>query len=229
MIILHDTICLIYEGEKMYKKLVKRVLDFVLALVLFILSFPVVFIAGILILCIDKMKPIFKQRRVGKNQKIFKIYKLQTMKKDKDGVNKVTKFGKFLRATSIDELPQLVNILKGEMSFIGPRPWIESYTKYFTKRQKRRHEVLPGVSGWAQVNGRNDITIKDKINSDLYYVDNVSFLLDLKIVFKTIAIVFKKTGASISEIGISEEIEELKKNKQIVDPELELEEQVANL
>ena len=103
----------------MYKKLVKRVLDFVLALVLFILSFPVVFIAGVLILCIDKMKPIFKQRRVGKNQKIFKIYKLQTMKKDKDGVNKVTKLGKFLRATSIDELPQLVNILKGEMALLG--------------------------------------------------------------------------------------------------------------
>ena len=106
---------------------------------------------------------------------------------------------------------------------------LEGYTKYFTKRQKRRHEVLPGISGWAQVNGRNDVTIKDKINSDLYYVDNISFLLDLKIVFKTIAIVFKKTGASISEKGISEEIEELKKNKKIVDPEIDPDEKVMNL
>ena len=213
----------------MYKKFVKRILDFILAFVLFVLTFPIVFVAGILILCVDRMKPVFKQKRVGKDQKIFEIYKLQTMKRDKDGVNQLTKLGKFLRATSIDELPQLVNILKGEMSFIGPRPWIESYTKYFTKRQKRRHEVLPGISGWAQVNGRNDVTIKDKINSDLYYVDNISFLLDLKIVFKTIGIVFKKTGASISEKGISEEIEELKKNKKIVDPEIDPDEKVMNL
>lgn len=214
----------------MYKKIVKRVLDFLFAFIGLIVSFPFQLIACLLILIIDKMNPFFKQARVGKNEKIFYIYKMQTMKKDKTGENKVTKLGKILRATSIDELPQFLNILKGNMSFIGPRPWIPEYTNYFNAEQKRRYEVLPGISGWAQVNGRNDITIQDKISSDIYYVDNISFLLDLKILFKTIAIVFKKTGASISEKGISEEIEELKKNNKInLSEEFESEDRVVNI
>lgn len=214
----------------MYKKIIKRILDFILAFVGLVVSFPFQLIACLLILIIDRMNPFFKQARVGKNQKVFYIYKMQTMKKDNMGENKVTKFGKFLRATSIDELPQFLNILKGDMSFIGPRPWIQEYTKHFNSYQMRRHEVLPGISGWAQVNGRNDITIQDKIKSDIYYVDNISFLLDLKIIFKTIAIVFKKTGASISEKGISEEIEELKKNNKIkFEEEFETEDSVVNI
>lgn len=214
----------------MYKNVIKRVLDFLLALIGLVLSFPFQFIACLLILIIDRMNPLFKQARVGKKEKVFYIYKMQTMKKDNNGVNQVTKLGKVLRATSIDELPQLLNILKGDMSFIGPRPWIKEYTKHFNKEQKRRHDVLPGISGLAQVNGRNDITIQDKIKSDLYYVDNVSFMLDLKIVFKTIAIVFKKTGASISEKGIEEEIEELKKNNEVVIAEdLDPEDRVVNI
>lgn len=213
----------------MYKKFFKRFFDFIVSLIMAIIALPFEIIACILILIIDRMCPIFLQPRVGRNEKIFSIYKLQTMKKDKNGINQVTKLGKFLRATSIDELPQLINILKGEMSFIGPRPWVELYTKYFTKEQKRRHEVLPGISGWAQVNGRNEITIQDKINADLWYIDNVSFLTDLKIVFKTIAIVFKKTGASISEKGWQEEINELKKNnKTNINPEVDPEERVMN-
>lgn len=214
----------------MYKKFFKRFFDFVVSLVMAIIALPIEIIACALILIIDRMNPIFKQPRVGKNQKVFYIYKLQTMKKDKDGINQVTKLGKILRATSIDELPQLINILKGEMSFIGPRPWVEVFTKYFTEEQKRRHEVLPGISGWAQVNGRNEITIQDKINADLWYIDNVSFMTDLKIVFKTIAIVFKKTGASISEKGWQEEVKELKKNNKCeLDTEIETQDRVMNL
>lgn len=210
----------------MYKRFLKRMFDFILALMGTIVVFPFELIASLLILIIDRMNPIFKQARVGKGEKVFYIYKLQTMKKDKQGVNQVTKLGKFLRATSIDELPQLLNILKGEMSFIGPRPWIEAYTKYFNKEQKRRHDVLPGISGWAQVNGRNDVTIQDKINLDLWYVDNVSLKTDIKIVFKTIGIVFKKTGASISENGIQDELKELKKN---YDENIDHEESIVNI
>lgn len=210
----------------MYKRFLKRMFDFILALMGTIVVFPFELIASLLILIIDRMNPIFKQARVGKGEKVFYIYKLQTMKKDKQGVNQVTKLGKFLRATSIDELPQLLNILKGEMSFIGPRPWIEAYTKYFNKEQKRRHDVLPGISGWAQVNGRNDLTIQDKINLDLWYVDNVSLKTDIKIVFKTIGIVFKKTGASISENGIQDELKELKKN---YDENIDHEESIVNI
>ena len=210
----------------MYKRFFKRMFDFILALMGIIVVLPFELIASLLILIIDRMNPIFKQARVGKGEKVFYIYKLQTMKKDKQGVNQVTKLGKFLRATSIDELPQLLNILKGEMSFIGPRPWIEAYTKYFNKEQKRRHDVLPGISGWAQVNGRNDVTIQDKINLDLWYVDNVSLKTDIKIVFKTIGIVFKKTGASISENGIQDELKELKKN---YDENIDHEESIVNI
>ena len=210
----------------MYKRFFKRMFDFILALMGIIVVLPFELIASLLILIIDRMNPIFKQARVGKGEKVFYIYKLQTMKKDKQGVNQVTKLGKFLRATSIDELPQLLNILKGEMSFIGPRPWIEAYTKYFNKEQKRRHDVLPGISGWAQVNGRNDLTIQDKINLDLWYVDNVSLKTDIKIVFKTIGIVFKKTGASISENGIQDELKELKKN---YDENIDHEESIVNI
>ena len=133
------------------------------------------------------------------------------MAKDKNGENKVTKVGKFLRATSIDELPQFVNIIKGDMSFIGPRPWIEEYSKFFSNEDKRRWNVLPGISGYAQVNGRNGMGIKEKINADICYVDNISFITDLKIFFKTVKIVIKRTGASISETGIQEELKELEK------------------
>lgn len=195
----------------MYKNYVKKFLDVVLAILLLTVTSPILLISILVLLFENKGKVIFKQRRVGKNQKVFYIYKLRTMAVDKeDGINKVTKVGHFLRSTSIDELPQLINIIKGEMSFIGPRPWIEDYHKYFTKKDKRRLEVLPGISGWAQVCGRNDLSIKDKIRLDVWYVDNISFLVDLKIVFKTIGIVFKKTGVSISEKGIQDEIEELK-------------------
>lgn len=195
----------------MYEKVIKRFLDVIMAFVLFIISLPILFVSAIAIKLDSKGKIIFKQKRVGKDGQVFYIYKLRTMSKDKNGVNKVTKVGKFLRITSIDELPQFINIIKGDMSFIGPRPWIESYSKYFTNEDKRRWEVLPGISGYAQVNGRNGMTIKEKIAADIWYVDNISFLTDLKILFKTVNIVIKKDGASISEKGIRDELKELEK------------------
>lgn len=193
----------------MYEKVIKRFLDVIMAFVLFIISLPILFVSAIAIKLDSNGKIIFKQKRVGKDGQVFYIYKLRTMSKDKNGVNKVTKVGKFLRITSIDELPQFINIIKGDMSFIGPRPWIESYSKYFTDEDKRRWEVLPGISGYAQVNGRNGMTIKEKIAADIWYVDNISFLTDLKILFKTVNIVIKKDGASISEKGIRDELKEL--------------------
>ena len=195
----------------MYEKVIKRFLDIIMAFVLFIISLPILFVSAIAIKLDSKGKIIFKQKRVGKDGQVFYIYKLRTMSKDKNGVNKVTKVGKFLRITSIDELPQFINIIKGDMSFIGPRPWIESYSKYFTDEDKRRWEVLPGISGYAQVNGRNGMTIKEKIAADIWYVDNISFLTDLKILFKTVNIVIKKDGASISEKCIRDELKELEK------------------
>ena len=122
----------------------------------------------------------------------------------------VTKVGKFIRKTSIDELPQLFNILRGQMSFIGPRPWIPEYYEWFTDEQKRRSDVLPGISGLAQVKGRNGINIFKKIEYDIYYVDHISLWLDIKLVFETIYQVFKETDAEISEQGIKEELRELK-------------------
>lgn len=194
----------------MYKRYFKRCLDLVLALVLLVISFPVIFVSGIAIKCCDNGKILFKQCRVGLNGKGFYIYKLRTMARDKNGVNRVTKIGKFLRATSIDELPQLLNIIKGDMSFIGPRPWIEEYSRYFNSNDKKRWKVLPGVSGWAQVNGRNGMSITKKIQYDVWYVENVSFKLDVVIFLKTIHEVFKRTGASITEGGIQDELNELK-------------------
>lgn len=195
----------------MYEKVIKRFLDVIMAFVLFIISLPILFVSAIAIKLDSKGKIIFKQKRVGKDGQVFYIYKLRTMSKDKNGVNKVTKVGKFLRITSIDELPQFINIIKGDMSFIGTRPWIESYSKYFTDEDKRRWKVLPGISGYAQVNGRNGMTIKEKIAADIWYVDNISFLTDLKILFKTVNIVIKKDGASISEKGIRDELKKLEK------------------
>lgn len=198
----------------MYRKFGKRMIDIIGAFVMLVLSSPILLVAAICIKIHDGGNVVFKQKRIGKNENPFYIYKLRTMAKNEEGINTVTKLGGFLRATSIDELPQLLNILKGEMSFIGPRPWIEEYTKYFTKQDRRRSEVLPGLSGWAQVQGRNGITVKQKLNADTWYVDHVSMRTDINIFCKTILLVFQKTGASITEKGIQDELKELKENYQ---------------
>ena len=206
---------------------VKRILDIVISSILLIIfAIPMIIIA-IAIKLEDGGPVIYKSKRMGKDLKLFNIYKFRSMKTEREELHSklthdemVTKVGKFIRKTSLDELPQLLNILKGEMSFIGPRPWIPDYYEWFTKEQKRRVEVLPGISGLAQVRGRNGITIFEKINYDLQYVDNISFKQDIKLVIETIKTVFSKANAEITEDGIKEEIRELRVQKDNIEQQI---------
>ena len=196
-------------------KYIKRIFDFIIALMmLIVLSLPMLIIA-IAIKLEDKGPALFMQERTGKNGKPFKLYKFRSMKvnnnvRDFKKENQMTKVGKFIRKTSLDEIPQMINILKGDMSFIGPRPWIPEYYENMNKNQRKRVDVLPGLTGLAQANGRNGISIFDKINYDLEYVKNYSFIQDIKIMFQTIITVFKKENVDISKLGIKEEIDALK-------------------
>ena len=206
----------------MYKHFFKRVFDFVLALILLIIVAIPMIIVAICIKVEDGGPVIYKSKRVGKKCKVFNTYKFRSMKVNREELKSnmtheqmVTKVGKFIRKTSIDELPQLFNILRGQMSFIGPRPWIPEYYEWFTDEQKRRSDVLPGISGLAQVKGRNGINIFKKIEYDIYYVDHISLWLDIKLVFETIYQVFKETDAEISEQGIKEELKELKEQEAV--------------
>lgn len=200
---------------------VKRVIDTVLAIVLLVIFAIPMAIVAIAIKLEDGGPIIYKSRRMGKGLKEFNTYKFRSMKTQREELHSnlsheqmVTKVGKFIRKTSLDELPQLFNILKGEMSFIGPRPWIPDYYVWFDDNQKRKANVLPGISGLAQVRGRNGISIFKKIDYDLQYVDNMSLKQDIKIIFETIATVFSKSNAEITEAGIKEEIKELKESKE---------------
>jgi len=193
-------------------------MDILLALIGLIFAFIPMIIVAIAIKLESKGPALFKQVRTGKGGKNFNLYKFRSMTVDNDVLNfktenKITKVGKFIRKTSLDELPQLFNILKGEMSFIGPRPWIVEYYNNFNSHQKRRVEVLPGITGLAQATGRNNLSIFEKINYDIEYVDNFSFKMDVKVVLKTIKTVLSKEGAELSKYGIKEEIEELKAQK----------------
>lgn len=202
----------------MYRKYVKRILDFVIALVALIITLPITLIIAIIIKLDSKGPVIFKQERTGYKGKNFKAYKFRTMKvetHDKDGRElthdeRCTRVGNVIRKLSVDELPQLVNILKGEMSLIGPRPWIPEYYKYFSKEQKKRCDVLPGITGLAQAMGRNSIDIFQKINYDIEYTKNVSFKMDCKVIIETIKTVVSKTGAEIKQEEIQDEINMLK-------------------
>ena len=205
----------------MYIK-IKRFLDFILACILICIFLVPMIIIAIAIKLEDKGPVIYKSKRMGKDLKEFYTYKFRSMKTNRKELQgdlshdkMVTKVGKFIRRTSLDELPQLFNILKGEMSFIGPRPWIPEYYVWFDENQKRRVDVLPGISGLAQVRGRNGINIFKKINYDLQYVDNISFKQDLKLIFETIKTVFSKDNAEISEMGIKEEINELREYREM--------------
>ena len=198
----------------MYIK-VKRIISFILAVLLFILFLPIMVIICIAIRLESKGSSIFKQLRTGKNGKEFYCYKFRSMVKDNDvhdlsKKDQVTKVGKFIRKTSLDELPQLVNIIKGEMTFIGPRPWITDYAKHYTKRQRKRLDVTPGLTGLAQCSGRNNISIKEKIDLDIKYVENLSIKMDLYVLYKTIICVLKNEGYSSDKNTIKDEIEELK-------------------
>ena len=183
----------------MYKKVIKRLLDILLSLIGIIVASPILIILYILVVIFMGFPAIFKQQRPGKNEKIFNLYKFRTMtnKKDKNGKllpdeKRLTKFGKFLRKTSLDELPELFNILFGQMSFIGPRPLLVEYLDYYTEEEHHRHDVTPGLTGWAQVNGRNNLSWEEKFKYDLEYVNNLSFKMDVKVVFKTIYVVLKR-------------------------------------
>ena len=195
-------------------KYTKRIIDIIFSITLIILFTPLMILISILIK-LDGGPAIFVQERSGKDEKPFKLYKFRSMNvdntvRDFSHEDKITKIGKILRKTSLDELPQLFNILKGEMSFVGPRPWITDYSVYFTSNQKRRLEVLPGITGLAQCSGRNNITIKEKINLDVKYVDNVSLKMDVYVILKTIKSVLTHEGAISSKISIKNEIDELK-------------------
>ncbi len=189
-----------------YEAFFKRFIDIACSL-LFILVFWWLFLILALIVRVNLGAPvIFTQERPGKDGKIFKLYKFRSMSnaKDENGdflpdKQRITKFGRLLRSTSLDELPELFNILKGDMSIIGPRPLLVKYLEHYNSNDIRRHEVRPGLTGWAQVNGRNTLTWKDKFSKDIEYVDNITFLMDLKIVFLTIKKIFAREGIEFIE------------------------------
>ena len=187
----------------MYKNLIKPSLDFISALMAVIVASPILLIFAILLLINNRGSLFFTQLRPGKNGKLFRVIKFKTMtdKKNANGEllpddRRLTSIGKFVRATSMDELPQIFNILKGDISFVGPRPLLPSYLELYNERQAKRHYVKPGITGWAQINGRNAISWEQKFEYDAWYVENQSFLLDFKIVLGTFAKVFKSEGIS---------------------------------
>ena len=190
----------------MYKLFFKRLLDFLASLVGLLLLTPIFIIVTIGLFFANHGKPFFFQARPGKNGNIFNIVKFKTMndKKDAKGdllsdAERLTKIGSFVRKTSLDELPQLINVIKGEMSLIGPRPLLPQYLKFYSDFQNRRHEVKPGITGWAQVNGRNAISWEQKFELDVWYVNNLNFLLDIKILLLTIKKVFIREGIAFDQ------------------------------
>ena len=196
----------------MYKNCIKRILDFCIALCALSILWPILLVITIFLHFANKgAGAFFTQERPGKDAKIFKVVKYKTMtdERDADGkllpdAQRLTKIGKIVRSLSIDELPQLFNVLKGDMSFVGPRPLLVKYLPLYSKEQMRRHNVRPGITGWAQVNGRNAITHTKKFEYDVWYVDNISFLLDIKILFLTIKKVFVREGISGEGIATAE-------------------------
>ncbi len=189
----------------MYQRFIKPVSDFILALISVIVLSPVFLICIIVLLFVNRGKVFFIQQRPGKNAKLFSLIKFRTMvdRKDNNGILlpdslRITKTGKFMRLYSIDELPQLINILSGKMSFVGPRPLLAKYIPLYSPRQARRHEVKPGLTGWTQVNGRNNLAWEQKFELDVYYVDNISALLDVRIMFRTVKSVLKREGINHS-------------------------------
>lgn len=200
------------KSNGLYSKLIKRFMDFLIAALSIIIFSPLLIILAILVRVKLGGPVIFKQERPGLNGKVFKLYKFRTMTdaKDENGnllddEYRLTSFGKKLRSTSLDELPELYNILKGDMSIVGPRPLLVKYLPLYNDEQKRRHDVRPGLTGLAQVSGRNAITWTEKFNKDIEYVDNVSLGLDISIFFKTIYCVLKKEGINSDSAATMED------------------------
>src|SRR5690606_9469693 len=194
------------EEKNIYKNYIKRFLDFIIAFFGLLLLSPVLLIVTIALFFANNGKPFFFQSRPGKDEKIFKIIKFKSMndKKDENGnllpdAERLTGVGQFIRKTSLDEIPQLINVLKGDMSLIGPRPLLVQYLPLYNDFQKQRHKVKPGITGWAQVNGRNAMSWDKKFELDVWYVQNISFKLDLRILLMTIRKVFVREG--ITQVG----------------------------
>lgn len=204
----------------MYKNYIKRVLDFTLALVGLLFLSPIFIIVTLGLYVVNQGKPFFFQERPGKNERIFKIIKFKSMndKKDAQGnllpdAERLTKVGTFVRKTSLDEIPQLINVLKGDMSLIGPRPLLVQYLPYYTEREKLRHTVRPGITGLAQVNGRNNPNWDNKLEYDAVYVENLSFKNDFKIFFKTIKNVLKQKDVTVLPSKKGTTLDKYRKNK----------------
>ncbi|MFT6801420.1 MAG: undecaprenyl phosphate N,N'-diacetylbacillosamine 1-phosphate transferase [Salibacteraceae bacterium] len=202
----------------MYTKILKQTFDFAFSFVVGIIVFPIFLLLVGLLMVSNRGNPFFFQLRPGKKGRVFKLVKFKTMNNKKDVLGKLlpdgerlTSIGRFVRSTSLDELPQLINVLKGDMSLVGPRPLLVKYLERYTKEQARRHEVKPGITGWAQVNGRNGITWDRKFELDVFYVNNLSFLLDLKILWITLEKVLKRSGVTADGQATVEEF----KGKQI--------------
>ena len=186
-----------------YANFFKRIIDLLAALIVFVVLSPVFIIVMILLAFANNGKPFFFQRRPGKKERIFKVIKFKTMndRKDKNGellpdADRLTPVGSFIRRTSLDELPQMLNVIKGDMSLIGPRPLLVEYLPRYSDEQRHRHDVRPGITGWAQVNGRNTLSWQKKFEYDVWYVNNISFALDFKIALLTISNVIKSEGIS---------------------------------
>ncbi|MFQ7472796.1 MAG: sugar transferase [Anaerovoracaceae bacterium] len=184
-----------------YDKYIKRSIDFILSLLAVIILSPVLLIVAVLVRVKLGSPVIFKQERPGLNEKIFTMYKFRTMTDEKDENGellsdeiRLTKFGKILRSTSLDELPELFNIVKGDMAIVGPRPLLVKYLPLYNEKQHKRHLVKPGITGYAQVNGRNSISWEEKFDLDVEYINKISFFLDIKIIIDTFATVFSRTG-----------------------------------
>lgn len=195
----------------MYKRHIKRGLDFVLSLILLVVLAPIILLVALLLKCVLGAV-LFRQERPGLNERIFTLYKFKTMSDERDENGnllpdefRLKPFGKVIRSLSLDELPQLFNVLKGDMSLIGPRPLLVKYLPLYNEAQKHRHDVRPGITGWAQVNGRNDISWEKKFELDLFYVRNCSFALDAKIALMTMVRVFQRSGISKSGNATSDE------------------------
>lgn len=187
----------------MYQQSIKRLADLIFSVLAFVILLPFFLVVLLLLLVSNNGHPFFVQPRPGRNEKIFMVIKFRTMTNERDGNGKLlsdaqrlTKIGRFIRSTSLDELPQLLNVFRGDMSLVGPRPLLVKYLDRYTPRQARRHEVRPGITGWAQVNGRNTITWEQKFEYDVYYVENISFGLDMKILLMTILKVIRREGIS---------------------------------
>ncbi len=201
-----------------YERYIKRFLDFTLSLIALILLSPILLVFTVVGIIKMKGNPFFYQQRPGKNEKIFKLIKFRTMtnKKDKQGnllpdEQRLTSYGRFLRSTSIDELPELINILKGDMSIIGPRPLLVKYLPLYNEYQKHRHDVRPGLTGYAQVNGRNTLSWEEKFDMDIKYVQHITFVEDVKILLNTVCKVLKRDGISSETSATMEEFRGNKK------------------